>query len=313
MEDYLKNGITDVYGQFFTPAIIESALQKDYALLQSAYHNNRCNLTYGTADILRVYGDLSDDGLLHRHLNNADSIRLRTLTQWLAGIRAAVPEEPHNRISLSYVPTTGFLPLYDISGITYHTESLEHNIVSDASALSLSADEYYSIYNCYVYMASYGYLTEYLSLENRAAVMAYMLSGHPYQEAKVMAAEVKAMTVKQEYITPLMEAQDDNIDSCHETKMLSDSKEQPYEMVNHPSHYNRYSYETIEMMRRIYGYDDTIKWCEMTAFKYRMRMGTKPISPVQEDLDKEEWYLKMRDNLIAERNKKALDNISCTA
>ena len=63
------------------------------------------------------------------------------------------------------------------------------------------------------------------------------------------------------------------------------------EHVNHPRHYNRYSIEVIEMFRRIYGDEATALWCEMTALKYRMRMGTKPDNPFERDLDKEKWYL----------------------
>ena len=68
----------------------------------------------------------------------------------------------------------------------------------------------------------------------------------------------------------------------------SDNK---YEYVNHPSHYNNYSIEVIEMMLRIYGPQKTFDFCEMNAFKYRMRMGTKPGNDIQEDLKKEKWYL----------------------
>ena len=34
-------------------------------------------------------------------------------------------------------------------------------------------------------------------------------------------------------------------------------KEETYEYVNHPSHYNRYSIEAVEMARRIWG-DDAV-------------------------------------------------------
>jgi hypothetical protein len=64
-----------------------------------------------------------------------------------------------------------------------------------------------------------------------------------------------------------------------------------YEMVNHPSHYNNYSVEVIAMMKGIWGAEKTALWCEMTAFKYRMRMGTKPENPIMQDLEKEKWYL----------------------
>ena len=64
-----------------------------------------------------------------------------------------------------------------------------------------------------------------------------------------------------------------------------------YEMVNSPVHYNRYSVEVIEMLRRIYGTEATALFCEMTAFVYRMRMGTKPDNPIEQELAKEAWNL----------------------
>ena len=67
-------------------------------------------------------------------------------------------------------------------------------------------------------------------------------------------------------------------------------------MVNHPSHYNNYDVEAIEMIRRIWGDAATALWCEITAFKYRMRLGEKPKNPIEQDLEKEKWYLnKYRD------------------
>jgi hypothetical protein len=65
--------------------------------------------------------------------------------------------------------------------------------------------------------------------------------------------------------------------------------EQAKEQVNHPSHYNLYNIEVIDMMERIWGKDATIRWCEMTAFKYRMRLGLK--GDALEDRNKEQWYL----------------------
>ena len=74
----------------------------------------------------------------------------------------------------------------------------------------------------------------------------------------------------------------------------ADDKE--YENVNHPNHYNTYDVEVIDMMERIWGPEKTAIFCELNAFKYRMRMGTKPTSPVTEDLEKETWYLnKMKE------------------
>lgn len=75
------------------------------------------------------------------------------------------------------------------------------------------------------------------------------------------------------------------------TKSITDDGTMQYEHVDHPPHYNRYSVEVIEMLRRIYGAEETALFCEMTAFVYRMRMGTKPDNPFEQELAKEEWNL----------------------
>lgn len=80
-----------------------------------------------------------------------------------------------------------------------------------------------------------------------------------------------------------------------------------YEHVDHPAHYNNYDIEVIEMMRRIWGDESTMLWCEMTAFKYRMRMGTKLGNTIKQDLDKEKWYLKKKKELLSEFEKE-IDN-----
>ena len=71
------------------------------------------------------------------------------------------------------------------------------------------------------------------------------------------------------------------------------------EEVNHPKHYNKYSIEVIDMMERIWGTEATRIFCEMNAFKYRMRLGLK--DDVNIDIKKEEWYLKKAKEL---KNKK---------
>ena len=64
-----------------------------------------------------------------------------------------------------------------------------------------------------------------------------------------------------------------------------------YEHVEHPSHYNTYPMETISMMVSIWGKEKVADFCEINAFKYRMRMGTKPFNSIEQDLKKEQWYL----------------------
>ena len=72
-----------------------------------------------------------------------------------------------------------------------------------------------------------------------------------------------------------------------------------YEMVNHPKHYNNYDVEVLDMMERIWGKEATAMWCKMTAFKYRMRMGTKPGAAINQDLDKETFYLNKAKELLS--------------
>jgi hypothetical protein len=64
-----------------------------------------------------------------------------------------------------------------------------------------------------------------------------------------------------------------------------------------PDHYKRYSVEVIDQMVAIYGYQKTATFCELTAFKYRSRMGTKPGQPFERDLAKEVWFLTKADEL----------------
>jgi hypothetical protein len=64
-----------------------------------------------------------------------------------------------------------------------------------------------------------------------------------------------------------------------------------YEHVNHPNHYNTFSKEVIDMMVDIWGIEKTIAFCEMNAFKYKMRMGDKPNQPLEQDAKKAKWYL----------------------
>ena len=79
-------------------------------------------------------------------------------------------------------------------------------------------------------------------------------------------------------------------------------KETEYEMVDHPSHYNQYDIEVIDMIIRIWGPEAAALWCDITAFKYRMRMGTTPDNSIEQDIKKEQWYLnkskEIKQNLI---------------
>lgn len=113
-----------------------------------------------------------------------------------------------------------------------------------------------------------------------------------------------------------------NIHMPSEDELAKDIKnamakaKQNYEMVNHPKHYNNYDVEVVDMMEKIWGTKATMEWCKMTAYKYRMRMGTKPgenDSPeamkakLLEDFNKEQWYLKKADELKSKLLDKSID------
>lgn len=75
------------------------------------------------------------------------------------------------------------------------------------------------------------------------------------------------------------------------------NKENTYEWVESPQHYNKYPMETIDIMISIWGKEAVKTYCEINAFKYRMRAGTKPGNSVEQDLNKERWYLDMAKKL----------------
>lgn len=62
-----------------------------------------------------------------------------------------------------------------------------------------------------------------------------------------------------------------------------------YDHIN-PNHYKKGRKEVWQMMVDIWGPELFIAHCEMTAFKYRMRMGEKPDQPAERDLEKSNWY-----------------------
>lgn len=60
-----------------------------------------------------------------------------------------------------------------------------------------------------------------------------------------------------------------------------------------PIYYQKNSKEIYEMMIDIWGIEKYIAFCEMNAFKYRMRLGDKPEQPIERDLEKAKWYENM--------------------
>ena len=58
-----------------------------------------------------------------------------------------------------------------------------------------------------------------------------------------------------------------------------------------PDHYKKYPIETIDQMIAIYGKEEVVIYCKLTAYKYRSRMGYKEGSSLEDDFAKEQWYL----------------------
>ena len=60
---------------------------------------------------------------------------------------------------------------------------------------------------------------------------------------------------------------------------LSDVESQPYapEMVNHPSHYNNYDIEVIDMMEKIWGTAYLYIWCIVCEWEQNLAEALKKI------------------------------------
>lgn len=74
------------------------------------------------------------------------------------------------------------------------------------------------------------------------------------------------------------------------------------DLVNHPKHYTQFPMEVIDMMIKIWGEEKVANYCEINAFKYRMRAGIKSleIEKIKEDYNKEVWYLNKAKKLRQE-------------
>ena len=73
-------------------------------------------------------------------------------------------------------------------------------------------------------------------------------------------------------------------------QFLNKKEMKEYNYTHSPEHYNNTNVEAWVMMLKIWGPEAFIKHCEMTAFKYRMRLGSKPNEPIERDLEKAKWY-----------------------
>lgn len=70
-----------------------------------------------------------------------------------------------------------------------------------------------------------------------------------------------------------------------------------YDFIN-PSHYKNGHKEVWQMMLDVWGKKAFINHCQMSAFKYRQRLGLKPDQPIERDLEKARWYENKANELI---------------
>lgn len=72
--------------------------------------------------------------------------------------------------------------------------------------------------------------------------------------------------------------------------MAHDHLTKGYDYIN-PNHYKgTFSKEVIDMMVDVWGKEKVADYCEINAFKYRMRLGNKPDQPIERDYEKAKWY-----------------------
>ena len=119
--------------------------------------------------------------------------------------------------------------------------------------------------------------------------------GELYQFYKDNDGRYKTIKNHQGYAHEIEQEEIDEYFILSELKYLGPNSDK-YDFIN-PDHYKKYSVEVIDMMIAIYGKEKTAAYCELNAFKYRMRMGEKPEQPINRDLEKEKWYINKANEL----------------
>lgn len=89
-----------------------------------------------------------------------------------------------------------------------------------------------------------------------------------------------------------------NINNNSNTNTTMTNVTPNYEYVKNPNHYNLYDDDVIDMVRKLYGDFAAAMWCEITALKYRFRMGLKPNNPIEQELAKEKVYMDRKNKIL---------------
>lgn len=63
-----------------------------------------------------------------------------------------------------------------------------------------------------------------------------------------------------------------------------------YDSLGNAPHYKQFRIDVIDMIERVWGTEHTMTFCEMNAFKYRMRLGNKVTQEISKEMVKVGWY-----------------------
>jgi len=76
-------------------------------------------------------------------------------------------------------------------------------------------------------------------------------------------------------------------------KKADEPASEQYDKNGNAAHYMTDRINDIVKMERIFGTKAAMSFCELTEFKYRMRVGKKPGQPIEQELIKAGWYSRM--------------------
>lgn len=79
---------------------------------------------------------------------------------------------------------------------------------------------------------------------------------------------------------------------------IDKASSEQYDKLGNAKHYDVDRINDIVKMERIFGTYETMIFCELTEFKYRMRVGKKEGQPIEQELTKANWYSKMAQILV---------------
>jgi len=260
-----------------------------------------------------------DKNLIIDELDN-ELRRMNTQMEVMPSIDKRIDMLQKKRQILNTLYILGGLKEYNIDDIKLLTNKIKtlHSLNYIGSQIDIQAGDYFSNYDENDYMMDEESEENEKVCDCKKSMLTFSDEDANYdielnqsEESALMDCDIADF---EDEITNAIEKENEEIqeefdEMCETLDGWKDKKEVPaYEYVNQPDHYNMYCMPVIDMMEKVYGLEDTAKWCEITAWKYRQRMGTKPGESVQKDLDKEKWYLDKKREIESRIKKKEFVN-----